>query len=248
MLSNARRDGYTIEPFSFTDSAVTEGWGYAAQDLDRRDRIADGESLVGAKLGLTSLAKQQRMGVDTPIVGFLTDSMMFEAARVSGELHRWVQPRIEPEIVFVTTRDISTPITVKDAAALVASVSIGAEIIDSRYTGFRFGLGDVIADNTSAAGVVLGAPHDLDGAGDLASLRCVVEVDGVVVHEASGSAILGDPIQSMILLSEHLAARGETLPAGSVILAGAMTDAVPLAAGRTYSLRLESLGALSIRT
>jgi 2-oxo-3-hexenedioate decarboxylase len=232
VLSNARRDGYTIEPFSFTDSAITESWGYAAQDLDRQNRIADGESLV----------------VDTPIVGFLTDAMMFEAARVSSELHRWVQPRIEPEIVFVTARDISTPIAVKDAAALVDSVCIGAEIIDSRYTGFRFGLGDVIADNTSAAGVVLGAPHDLDGAGDLASLRCVVEVDGVVVHEAFGSAILGDPIQSVILLSEHLAARGETLPAGSVVLAGAMTDAVPLAAGRSYSLGLEGLGALNIRT
>ncbi|MDV8022583.1 hypothetical protein [Rhodococcus sp. IEGM 1330] len=62
--------------------------------------MADGERTIGAKLGLTSRVKQQRMGVDTPIVGFLNDAMLFEADRVTRELHRWVQPRIEPEVVL----------------------------------------------------------------------------------------------------------------------------------------------------
>lgn len=146
-------------------------------------RVEDGERTIGAKLGLTSRAKQQRMGVDTPIVGFLTNAMLFEADRVARDLRRWVQPRIEPEIVFVTAQDISAPITLDEAAILVDSVTVGAEILDSRFTGYRFGIGDVIADNTSAAGALLGPPHRLDRIGALASLSCVVEVDGVIVHE-----------------------------------------------------------------
>jgi 2-oxo-3-hexenedioate decarboxylase len=248
ILAAARLSGHTVEPFSDTESGLTEDWGYAVQDEDHRSRVADGERTIGAKLGLTSRAKQRRMGVDTPIVGFLTDAMLFEAARVTRELHRWVQPRIEPEIVFVTAQDISAPITLDEAAMLVDSVTVGAEILDSRFTDYRFGLGDVIADNTSAAGVLLGPPHRLDRIGALASLSCAVEVDGAVVHEAAGSAVLGDPLRSLVLLAEHVAACGNVLAAGSLVLAGAMTDAVTLRTGHTYSLRVDTLGSLDFAT
>jgi len=111
----------------------------------------------------------------------------------------------------------------------------------------RFRLPDVIADNTSAAGVVLGgSPVRLTDAGDLASLTCELAVDGEVIHRATGAAILGEPLRAVQSLAEHLQRRGESLPAGSLVLAGALTDAVPLVAGRHYRLDIASLGEVSI--
>ncbi|OZD65488.1 2-keto-4-pentenoate hydratase [Rhodococcus sp. 06-1460-1B] len=245
-LSQARRSGMTIEPFSDVDPSVDATWGYSVQDLDRQNRRANSENVIGAKLGLTTLAKQRRIGVDTPVVGFLTDAMMVEADRVSVELERWVQPRIEPEIAFVTARDISGPITRAEAAALVDFVTVGAEIIDSRFNDYRFGLADVISDNTSAAGLIVGPRHRLADIDDLSAVQCVVEVNGVDVREALGSAVLGDPLLSLVVLARHLADRGETLSAGSVVLAGALTDSVPLNTDCRYALRVESLGAVYV--
>ncbi|WP_051721143.1 MULTISPECIES: fumarylacetoacetate hydrolase family protein [Actinomycetes] len=247
-LRTAREHRATRNPFSDSDGSLTEHWGYTVQALDRQHRELNGELVIGAKLGLTSAAKQRQMGVGVPIVGFVTDTMMVDPKRVRAELGRWAQPRIEPEIAFTTARPLGAHIGLQDVADLVATVSVAADIVDSRYSGYRFGLADVIGDNTSAAGVVLGAPHRLGDIGDLADLRCSVDVNGSVVHRALGSAILGSPLRSLVVLGEHLARMGQTLPAGSVVLAGAMTDAVPLVPAGRYRLRVEGLGEVLLDT
>jgi 2-oxo-3-hexenedioate decarboxylase len=104
----------------------------------------------------------------------------------------------------------------------------------------------VVADNTSAAGVVVGASVPLEDVVDLASLACTVSVDDQVVHRATGAAILGDPLLAVQLLSHHLERSGDVLPAGSLVLAGALTDAVALAAGHRYLLAIEGLGEVSV--
>lgn len=247
LLLRARTTQTTLEPFTDEHPSLDEDWGYAVQDLDRSRRLLAGEHLVGAKLGLTSAAKQQRMGVDRPIVGFLGDTMVLSAERVADALARWSQPRIEPEIAFVTAQPLSRSLSEDEISAAISTVQVAAEIIDSRWSGYRFRLPDVLADNTSAAGLLLGGdPIPLADAGDLSSLRCEVVVDGETVHEATGAAILGHPLRAVQLLSEHLERRGETLPAGSLVLAGALTDAVPLAVGRRYRLAVERLGAVSL--
>ncbi|NYG57200.1 2-oxo-3-hexenedioate decarboxylase [Nocardioides daedukensis] len=248
ILATARSTRTPVERFTDTHPDLDELWGYAAQLHDRSARIARGEKVIGAKLGLTSHAKQERMGVARPIVGFLTDAMVVSADEVAARLDEWAQPRIEPEIAFVTSRDISEPVGIDEIGQYVDSVLLAAEIIDSRFTGYRFRLADVLADNTSAAGVVL-APerHRLADVGDLAALGCTVAVDGEVVHEATGAAVLGQPLQALALLTEHVAAQSEVLPAGSLVLAGALTDATPMAAGTTYDLVIEGLGSLRVR-
>jgi 2-oxo-3-hexenedioate decarboxylase len=158
-LAEARHARATLDPFTDTVSGLDEAWAYAVQDEDRRTRLQQGERVVGAKLGLTSVAKQQRMGVDRPIVGFLTDSML-----------------VEPEIAFVTSRPIDSALDLDDVAAHIATVGVAAEVIDSRWTDYRFRLPDVVADNTSAAGVVVGASVPLEDVVDLASLACTVSV------------------------------------------------------------------------
>lgn len=247
LLRAARVERRTLSPFTDEHPELDEDWGYAVQALALDDRVAAGDPVVGAKLGLTSRAKQERMGVDRPIVGFLTRSMLLEPDGVGDSVAHWAQPRIEPEIAFVTGRAIDRALDADEVRAGVASVGVAAEILDSRWTGYRFRLPDVVADETSAAGVLLGAapvpwPADLD----LASARCEVEVDGEVAHRSTGAAILGDPWRALSLLSEHLERHGRSLPAGSLVLAGALTDAVPLQAGSRYRLSVEGLGTITV--
>lgn len=243
-LLAARAERRTLAPFTDLNADLDETWGYAVQAEVRRAALEGGERLVGAKLGLTSAAKQQRMGVDQPIVGFLTDAMLLASEAVSTAVPGWVQPRIEPEIAFITAVDLDRAVGPDEVEAVVAGVSVAAEVIDSRYTDYRFRLPDVVADNTSAAALLLGDPVPLATAGDLAALRCEVEVDGVVVHRATGAAILDHPLRAIELLSRHLERRAAVLPAGSVILAGALTDAVPLTIGSAYRLAVDGLGTI----
>jgi 2-oxo-3-hexenedioate decarboxylase len=246
-LRAARLTRRTLEPFTDAEPALDESWAYDVQALDRQLRLADGEELVGVKLGLTSKAKQERMSVDRPIVGFLTRPMLVSRDEVATSLSRWVQPRTEPEIAFVTSRPIDRAFSEDEAHEYVSTVSMAAEIIDSRWTGYRFRLPDVVADNTSAAGVVLGPQAlTLGEIQDLAVLNCRVAVDGRTVHEASGAAILGHPLRALVTLSAHLEGGHESLPAGSLVLAGALTDAVPLKVGARYDLTVESLGTVSV--
>lgn len=244
-LRAARADRRSIEPFTDQHPQLDEQWAYDVQGLDRQRRVATGESVIGAKLGLTSAAKQTRMNVDRPVVGFLTDAMRIDPDSVT-QVGTWIQPRIEPEIAFILGRTIDSPLTTDEAARAVDAVTLGAEVIDSRFTDFRFRAADVIADNTSAAGILLGeSRHRLSDLDDLARLDCELEVDGEVVHTATGAAILGHPLRAIELLSRHLAERGESVPAGSVVLAGALTDAVPLSTGRRYTIRIQDLGSIT---
>jgi 2-oxo-3-hexenedioate decarboxylase len=244
-LRTARTARHTLSPFTDTDSTLGEDWGYEVQSLDRVHRVGTGERVIGAKLGLTSAAKQRRMHVDQPIVGFLTDTLRLDPDTLAQAAPDWAQPRIEPEIAFITASKISSPLTLVEAGRAVDAVTVAAEIIDSRYTGYRFRLPDVVADNTSAAGYLLGPltpPTDLDL---LAQVRCQFKVNGQVVHSAAGASILGHPLRAIVWLSEHLDKHKQTLPEGSLVLAGALTDAVPLIQGNRYSIQMEQLGTLS---
>ena len=155
-LRAARLAGITLDPFTDIDPDLDEAWAYAVQDLDRQQRLGAGDALVGAKLGLTSEAKQRRMAVDRPIVGFLSSSMLLGADEVSSSLPRWAQPRIEPEIAFITGHVLDRHFALEEAPQFVDLVVMAAEVIDSRWTDYRFRLPDVVADNTSAAGVIVG--------------------------------------------------------------------------------------------
>jgi 2-oxo-3-hexenedioate decarboxylase len=244
-LEAARRERRTLAPFTDAHPAIDEQWGYDVQELDRAQRLRAGEQVIGAKLGLTSAAKQQRMNVAQPIVGFLTDAMRSTPESLSDDVRGWANPRIEPEIAFLTGRPIDAALTLDEVAESLAGVAVAAEIIDSRYTDFRFRLPDVVADNTSAAGFLLGPFSPLANPDHLAAVECTVTVDGAVVHSATGAAILGHPLNAIVWLSEHLARHGQRLPAGSIVLAGALTDAVPLVPGSRYSIEMGALGSLS---
>ena len=218
--------------------------GYAIQDLNLRKRLDRGEKLIGVKLGLTSRAKQQRMGVHFPFVAWLTDAMVLPVGDPVPQ-SRLIHPRVEPEIVFLMGARLEGPgVTCAQAMAAVDSVWGGAEVIDSRFKDFRFTAGDVAADNASSAAFVTGPvglpPSDLD----LSLEAALVEVDGVVVDSATGAAVQGHPGEALALAANDLARRGHAIEAGWIVLTGGMTDAVFVPPGTSVGFHFTHLGSV----
>lgn len=184
------------------------------------------------------------MQVDVPAVAWVTDRMRLNDGEVPPQ-DRYIHPRAEPELFFHLAQPLVGPgLTRVDAAAAVDLVAAGVDIIDSRYHDFHFTLADVVADNASSAGFVVGSvlldPFDLD----LQLESVIVEQDGVVIDTATGAAILGHPLDAVAAAGNLLGERGITLEAGSWVLAGAMTDAVPLDPTRTLGFHFANLGSI----
>lgn len=244
-LSTARAARIPIRPFTETFPDLDESWGYGVQDVDRHRRLMAGETVIGAKLGLTSEAKQRTMGIARPIVGFLTTGMLLGHAS-SDLLGRLIHPRCEPEIAFRLQNDMDQACTYDEVAQLVDAMTVAIEIIDSRYEAFRFGLPDVLADNTSAAGVVLGDWSSVNNLDELPEAACRLFVDDALRQEGRASAVLGHPLHSLVHLSEHVAERGDKLPAGSIVLSGSITDAVPLERGRVHRVEIDGFPPITL--
>ncbi|MER5439759.1 fumarylacetoacetate hydrolase family protein [Streptomyces sp. NPDC002790] len=243
-LFRAERERQDREPFTdeWADFSVAEA--YATQDRLIELKQEAGEHVIGVKLGLTSRAKQQRMGISSPLTAWITDAMVLpQGAPVPvGEL---IHPRIEPEIVFVMGERLSGPgVTGATALAAVRSVHAGFEVIDSRYRDFRFQLPDVVADNASSARLLVNPeglpPSELD----LALEGCVLRVDGEVVDTATGAAVQGHPAEALALAANALAERGLAIEPGWLVLTGGITDAVPVRPGTHTQASFSKLGSV----
>lgn len=233
-----------VNPITVQVDHLSTDDAYAIQAALLELRLARGEVLVGAKLGLTSRAKQEQMGVTEPVYGWLTDRTILATDDVP--LDQLIHPRVEPEIVFTLAEDLSGPdVTAADVLHASGEVLGGIEVIDSRYEAFKFTLADVIADNTSGARVRLASSGMAPGSADLTTLGCSFDLDGVVTGTATGAALLGDPAGCVALLVRHLDRYGRKLEAGWTVLAGALTDARPLAAGAVARARYSHLATVT---
>jgi 2-oxo-3-hexenedioate decarboxylase len=242
IVDEAARTATAIPQLTETHPALSAEEAYAVQALSVARRQTRGEKRAGYKMGLTSRAKMQQVGVSEVIWGRLTDAMRVEEG---GELSRarYVHPRAEPEIAFIMRRPLEGRVTAAEALAAVEAVSPAIEIIDSRYKDFRFALPDVIADNSSSSGFLLGAWHRPDT--DVANLGLLVEVDGQVVQVGSSAAILGHPLRSLVAAARLVAAAGERLEPGDIVLAGGATAAHPLSPGQYVRAEFEAIGSVS---
>ena len=232
----ARRE---IPPLTKTHGDFDLAMAYRVQERGIELRLSRGEKIVGYKMGLTSEAKRVQMNLGAPIYGVLTDTM-----RVEGELRAadGVHPKIEPEIAFVTNRELQGAISLQQALDALEAVAPALEILDSRFVGFKyFSLPDVVADNCSSWKFALGPlqkPRRVDG------LQMRMSVDGVVKQQANSNDISGDPLVSLVQLVGMLP---HPLPKGSIVLAGAATVAEPLRAGATIRLQVDGLGEMQVR-
>lgn len=232
-----------------TDEFPDMDWedAYAIQDATRARKIARGHKIVGFKAGLTSHAKMKQMGVDSPVFGFMADYYSVAdggEVRVSDLIH----PRVEPEIAFVLKSTLRGP-GCHVGAVLAATDYLlpGIEVIDSRYRDFKFDLKSVIADNTSASRFVVGGIATPPAGIDLTTLGVIAERNGQPAAMGVGAAVLGNPASAVAMLANHLAVRGEEIPAGSIVLSGGITEAVAVGPGDTITLRMHGMGSTSLR-
>ncbi|HSJ46673.1 MAG TPA: fumarylacetoacetate hydrolase family protein [Euzebyales bacterium] len=221
--------------------ALDEGDAYAVQARGIALREADGEVLVGGKLGFTSEAMRRAMGVEHPNHGWLTDAMWVDGG--VADLARYIHPKVEPEIAFLLADELAAPVSAADVRWATAAVMACLEIVDSRYVGFRFGPLDNIADNSSAGGVVLGDPVAPDTV-DLRLAGVVVSVGGVVTSTAAGAAAHGDPAAAVAWMVNTC---GRTLPAGAVVISGGLTAPVDLRPGIVVTAEFDRIGPVTVR-
>lgn len=216
---------------------------YAIQERGIEMRLADGETIVGGKLGFTSLAMQRAMGVDSPNYGWLTNSMLIHDRIV--QLDRLIHPKVEPEIGFLLGADLPRDCSAEDVLATSAAVFPCLEVVDSRFRDFKFKPLDNIADNSSAGRLVVGdaavSPEDID----LAHLGVVLRVDGQVAHTAAGAAALDDPAEAVAWMARET--RGRGLRAGDLVISGGLTAPVDLAAGTVVSVEIDRIGEARFR-
>ena len=239
----------TRDVTKITDEHPQMDWedAYAIQYAIRARKLGRGQRLAGLKMGLTSRAKMKQMGVEVPIFGFLMDYM----ARPDGgeiRMDQLIHPKIEAEIAFVTKAPLHGPgCHIGDVLAATDFVIPAVEIIDSRYRDFQFDLKSVVADNTSASRVVTGGRPRGASDVDLRTLGVVVEKNGEIVAIAAAAAVLGHPANSVAMLANMLAERGEHIPAGSFIMTGGVTEAVAVNRGDAINVRFQDLGSVSMR-
>ncbi|WP_426756999.1 2-keto-4-pentenoate hydratase [Myxococcus sp. Y35] len=245
-LDSARLERREVAPLTREHPALTVPDAYAIQEAGIRLRQSHGERVVGLKMGLTSEAKRKQMNLDSPVYGVLTDRMQVPA---DGVIHvaQGIHPKIEPEIAFRIARELRGTVTRDEVLDACASVFAAMEILDSRYRDFKyFSLPDVVADNASSSLFVVSTAEHPPRALDLARLEMTMSVNGEPVQSARSDAISGDPVVSVIQLCELLAQRGQVLPAGSIVLAGAATAAHMLRPGDRVQLTVEGLGSVAV--
>jgi len=237
------------DTLKITDTHPNMDWddAYAIQDRILARKLARGARVVGYKAGLTSHAKMKQMGVTDPVFGFLVDEFVVpEGAEI--KVSDLIHPKVEPEICFITRTELKGP-GCHIGAVLAASdvVLPGIEVIDSRYRDYKFDLKSVVADNTSAARFVVGGRIASARDVDLRTLGVVLEKNGQPVAMGAGAAVLGHPAAAVAMLVNHLGRRGQSLPAGSLVLSGAITEPVAVQAGDNVTLRIQNLGSVSVR-
>jgi 2-oxo-3-hexenedioate decarboxylase len=240
LLDAAARTATPIAQLSESGVALSLAQAYEVQAASVARRLGRGEQLLGIKMGFTSRAKMQQMGVDDLIWGRLTDAMRIRRG-VPLRLSHFIHPRAEPEIAFRLAHPLGGSVSLAQARAAVDGVSVAIEVIDSRYRDFRFSLSDVVADNSSSSAFVVGEWVDPLCLGEEA-LPITLSVDGVVVQQGDSRAILGNPWQSLVEAARLAAAAELPLQPGWIVLAGAATAAEALRPGVVVRADAGALG------
>lgn len=248
-LHRARRDRRTIAPLADRVEGFDRPAAYEVQRSGMDLRLGDDEQLVGGKLGFTSKAMQRAMNVPSPNSGWLTDAMLVHDGVL--RLDELIHPKVEPEVAFLLGADLSPPVTAVDVLRATDAVLPCLEAVDSRFTDFRFGPLDNIADNSSAGAVVLGDPVPV-GDVDLSLVGCTVWTDEQLVATAAGAAALDHPAAAVAWMANQASRPGAadgrpTLRAGDVVISGGLTSPIDLEDGMVVRCVIDRLGAVEAR-
>ncbi len=248
-LYQAMRSFKTLAPLTDRepDISIEDAYHISLRMLQRRVE-SDGERVVGKKIGVTSAAVQEMLGVFQPDFGFLTNAMQYDNGAdipVAGNL---IQPRAEAEIAFVLKHDLGSD-NIDEQAVLDATECIVPcfEIVDSRIQDWNIKIQDTVADNASCGVFVLGDnrvdPNDFD----LPNLKITVTKNGNPLSEGLGSAVQGNPLTAVAWLANTLGQYDIPFVAGDIILSGSLVPLEPVTAGDYLSLELSGIGSASVK-
>ena len=246
-LFDALQGRKTLAPLTSRHPDITIADAYAVQQRMMARRLAAGERVIGKKIGVTSKAVMNMLGVYQPDFGWLTDGMVYnEGEAIPADT--LIQPKAEGEIAFMLKKTLKGPgITAADVLAATEGVMACFEIVDSRIQDWKIKIQDTVADNASCGVFVLGDrlvdPRDVD----LATCGMVLEKNGEIVATGAGAAALGHPANAVAWLANTLGAHGIALEAGEVVLSGSLGIMVPVVAGDNLHVTIGGIGGCSVR-
>lgn len=202
---------------------------------------------IGRKLGLTSKAKQEMMGVHEPSYGVLLESMqLFEGDKIS--ISPFIHPKLEPEIAFIFDKELKGPhVTVADVLNATKYIAPAIELIDSRFHGFSFTLQDAVADNSSSSRFIIGERFYSPKEFDLKLMGMVFKQNGEVVATGAGAAVMGHPARAIAWLANRLYKVGQSIQPGEIVLSGSLSAAIKIEPGDHFSAEFDGIGTVEAR-
>ena len=245
-LAEAERTRVPMNPLTAEHPGIDVVDAYEIQLINIRQRVAEGAVVVGHKVGLSSEAMQNMMGVDEPDYGhLLADMEVFQDAPVPAA--RYLFPRVEVEVGFILADDLpGSGCTEDDVLAATAAFVPSIELIDTRIKDWKIALCDTIADNASSAGFVLGpervSPKDVD----ITGIDAVLTRNGEVVAEGRSDAVLGNPVTAVAWLARKVDSFGVRLRAGDIVLPGSCTRAIDVRPGDAFVADFAGLGSVRL--
>jgi 2-oxopent-4-enoate/cis-2-oxohex-4-enoate hydratase len=246
-LYDALRACRVVDPLTTRHPDITIEDAYRIQQRLTARRLAAGETIVGKKIGVTSKAVMDMLGVYQPDFGMLTDAMVYNEGQAI-EAATLIQPKAEGEIAFVLKRDLMGPgISSADVIAATEGVMACFEIVDSRIRDWKIRIQDTVADNASCGVFVLGDRMVPPLEVDLVTCGMVLEKNGEIVATGAGAAALGAPANAVAWLANTLGVLGIALKAGEVVLSGSLAIMVPVKAGDSLRVTIGGIGGCSVR-
>ena len=245
-LYEARRTRVPIAPFTDEDPGLGMADGYAIQRELVPMLLADGDRVIGYKVGLTSKAMQTMIGVDSPDYGPVLASTVY---RDGDEipLNRFIAPKIEAEIVFVMGERLAGPgVTLADAARAISGARAGMEIVDSRIEDWRIKLADTVADLASNGAMAVSDEVVATDGLDSRLIQMTLTRDGEQIDSGTGEAALGDPVAVVAWLANVLGENGIALEPGHLVMTGALHAAVAMKPGEVYRADFDKLGSITV--
>lgn len=236
-----------VDPLTTRHPEITTSDAYLIQQRLNARRVEAGETIIGKKIGVTSKAVMNMLGVYQPDFGLLTDGMVYNEGQAIPA-NTLIQPKAEGEIAFILKKDLVGPgVSAADVIAATEGVMACFEIVDSRIRDWKIKIQDTVADNASCGVFVLGdrvvSPLDVD----LNTCGMVLEKNGAIVGTGAGAAALGAPANAVAWLANTLGALGIPLKAGEVILSGSLAIMVPVVAGDSLRVSIGGIGGCSVR-
>lgn len=247
-LYTALRQQVMIPPLSarFSSLTIEDAYHISLRFLERRK--ADGEQVIGKKIGVSSKPVQEMLDVHQPDFGFLTDAMQYaDGATISLSKAGLIQPRAEGEIAFFLKQDLTGPsITRHDVIDATEAVTACFEIVDSRIQDWKIRIQDTVADNASCGVFTLGTTRVSPGQLDLAAAELRMRRNGEHLASGFGAAVQGHPAEAVAWLANTLGRFGIPFRAGEVILSGSLVPLIPVKAGDHFELTVDGIGSASV--